>query len=59
MMDCKAALVEASGDIEKARDVLRKKGLAAAAKKAGRATSEGHRRHLHPPRRARSACWSR
>lgn len=41
MMDCKSALVEASGDVEKARDVLRKKGLAAAAKKAGRATSEG------------------
>ena len=41
MMECKSALVEASGDVEKARDVLRKKGLAAAAKKAGRATSEG------------------
>jgi elongation factor Ts len=41
MMDCKSALVEAAGDVEKARDVLRKKGLAAAAKKAGRATSEG------------------
>ena len=41
MMDCKSALVEANGDIEKARDILRKKGLAAAAKKAGRAASEG------------------
>jgi elongation factor Ts len=41
MMDCKSALVEAGADVEKARDVLRKKGLAAAAKKAGRATSEG------------------
>jgi len=41
MMDCKSALVEASGDMEKAREGLRKKGLAAAAKKAGRATSEG------------------
>jgi elongation factor Ts len=41
MMDCKAALVEAAGDAEKARDFLRKRGLAAAAKKAGRATSEG------------------
>ena len=41
MMDCKAALVEAGADIEKARDVLRKRGMASAAKKAGRATSEG------------------
>ena len=41
MMECKSALVEAAGDAEKARDVLRRKGLAAAAKKAGRATSEG------------------
>jgi elongation factor Ts len=41
MMDCKSALVEAQGDMEKARDVLRKKGLAAAAKKASRAASEG------------------
>jgi elongation factor Ts len=41
MMECKTALVEAKGDMELARDVLRKKGLASAAKKAGRATSEG------------------
>jgi elongation factor Ts len=41
MMDCKAALVEAKGDMEAAREVLRKKGLAAAAKKAGRAALEG------------------
>src|SRR3990172_4876541 len=41
MMDCKAALVEATGDMTKAREVLRKKGLAAAAKKASRAASEG------------------
>jgi elongation factor Ts len=41
MMDCKSALVEAQGDMEKAREVLRKKGLAAAAKKASRAASEG------------------
>jgi elongation factor Ts len=41
MMDCKAALAEAQGDVEKAVDVLRKKGLAAAAKKAGRITAEG------------------
>lgn len=41
MMDCKAALVEAGGDIDAAIAVLRKKGLAAAAKKAGRVTAEG------------------
>ena len=41
MMDCKGALQEADGDIEKAIDILRTKGLSAAAKKAGRATSEG------------------
>jgi elongation factor Ts len=41
MMECKKALVEASGDFEEARKILRKKGLAAAASKAGRATSEG------------------
>jgi len=41
MMDCKSALVEAAGDPERARDVLRKKGLATAAKKAGRAATEG------------------
>jgi elongation factor Ts len=41
MMDCKRALTETEGDIEKAVDVLRKKGLASAAKRAGRVTSEG------------------
>ena len=41
MMECKKALVEAEGDMEKAVDVLRTKGLAAIAKKAGRATNEG------------------
>ncbi len=41
MMECKKALVEADGDIEKAVDVLRARGLAAAAKKAGRETNEG------------------
>jgi elongation factor Ts len=49
MMDCKSALVEAKGDAEAARDLLRKKGLAAAAKKAGRATMEGIVGHyIHP-----------
>lgn len=41
MMDCKAALVEATGDMARAREVLRKKGLAAAAKKASRTASDG------------------
>ena len=41
MMDCKKALVETNGDMEKAVDLLRQKGLAVAAKRAGRATSEG------------------
>ena len=38
MMDCKKALVECDGDMDKAIDFLREKGLAAAAKKADRAT---------------------
>jgi elongation factor Ts len=41
MMECKSALVEAQGDADAARDILRKKGLASAAKKAGRAANEG------------------
>lgn len=41
MMDCKKVLVETSGDVEKAIDELRTKGLAKAAKKAGRTASEG------------------
>lgn len=41
MLDCKKALVESSGDFEKAVEYLRKKGIASAAKKAGRATKEG------------------
>ena len=41
MMDCKSALVETDGDLDAAMDFLRTKGLAAAAKKAGRAASEG------------------
>lgn len=41
MMECKRALQETEGDIEKAQDYLRKKGLADASKRSGRATSEG------------------
>jgi elongation factor Ts len=41
MMECKKALTESNGDFEKAIDLLRQKGLATAAKKAGRTASEG------------------
>jgi elongation factor Ts len=41
MMDCKAALVEAGGDLDRAVEILRKRGVAAAAKKAGRIATEG------------------
>ncbi len=40
-MDCKKALEEAGGDLEKAVDILRQRGLAVAAKRAGKATKEG------------------
>ncbi|MBP7776817.1 MAG: translation elongation factor Ts [Acidobacteria bacterium] len=41
MMDCKAALTESGGDLEKAVELLRKRGVATAAKRAGRATKDG------------------
>jgi elongation factor Ts len=41
MMDCKRALDEAAGDLEKAEEILRKKGMAGASKKAGRTAKEG------------------
>jgi len=41
MMDCKTALEEANGDLEKAIEILRKKGLASAAKRAGRVAKDG------------------
>ena len=41
MMDCKKALSQAEGDMEKAIEILRERGLASAAKKAGRIASEG------------------
>jgi elongation factor Ts len=49
MMECKAALTEARGDFEEANTILRKRGLASAAKKAGRATSEGLIGHTLAP----------
>jgi elongation factor Ts len=52
MMDCKRALEETYGDLEKAMEVLRKKGLAAVAKRAGRVTSEGViASYIHPGER--------
>src|SRR5574339_1270783 len=41
MMECKAALTEANGNLEEATTILRKRGLAQATKKAGRSTNEG------------------
>ncbi|MCX7879020.1 MAG: translation elongation factor Ts, partial [Ignavibacteria bacterium] len=41
MMECKKALIEANGDINLAVEILRKKGIASAAKKAGREAREG------------------
>ena len=41
VMDCKRALEEADGDVERAQEILREKGIASAAKKASRATNEG------------------
>ncbi len=49
MMDCKKALAEANGDVEKAVQVLRERGIAKAASKEGRATSEGIiSTYIHP-----------
>ncbi len=49
MMDCKKALVETGGDVEKAIQLLREKGLSAAAKRAGRETREGSIfSYIHP-----------
>ena len=44
MMDCKKALTASDGDVEKAIEFLREKGLAAAAKKSGRVAAEGRLR---------------
>lgn len=49
MMDCKNALVESKGDMDKASDILRKKGIASASKKATRAVNEGRiEAYIHP-----------
>jgi elongation factor Ts len=50
VMDCKAALAEAEGDLDKAIEVLRVRGQASAAKRSGRATEEGIvTSYIHPP----------
>jgi len=50
MMDCKQALVDTNGDMDKAIELLRKQGLDAAGKRAGRATKAGRIGHyVHPP----------
>jgi len=49
MMECKNALAEANGDFEEANTILRKRGLASAAKKAGRTASEGLIAHAIAP----------
>ena len=59
MADCKKALVEVEGDMDKAVEYLRKKGLAAAAKKAGRIATEGVVAVVHPRRTTASASSSR
>jgi elongation factor Ts len=52
MMECKKALEETAGDMEKAVEYLRKKGIAKAEKRTGRATSEGViTSYIHPPGR--------
>jgi elongation factor Ts len=49
MMDCKKALQEAGGDYEKAVEILRKKGIASAAKRSGRSVKEGRiESYIHP-----------
>ena len=45
MMDCKKALTESDGDIEKAMEIIRKKGQAIAAKRSDREAAEGVRRY--------------
>jgi len=52
MMDCKAAIEEAAGDVEKAIEILRTKGIAKAAKKAERPTAAGVvESYIHPGER--------
>ena len=58
MMDCKKALTEANGDMDKAVEILREKGMATAAKKAGRIAAEGVvDSYIHMG--GKSACWSK
>ena len=57
MLDCKKMLEQANGDMKKAAEILREKGLAAAAEKAGRIATEGAcGSYIHAA--DVSACWS-
>ena len=58
MMDCKKALVEADGDMDRAVEVLREKGLSKAAKKAGRIAAMGLVRTALRHRSGRCADWA-
>ena len=58
MMDCKRALIEADGDLERATELLREKGLASAAKRAGRSANQGLV-DATSTSTTRWACWSR
>ncbi len=49
MMDCKRALEESGGDMDKASEILRKKGIAKAEKRAGKVASQGAGGELSPP----------
>ena len=51
MMDCRRALVDAAGDVERAKALLLERGAAQAAKKAERTANEGLVTQLHPRRR--------
>ena len=54
LMDCKKALTEANGNMDQAVDILRKKGVASAAKKAGREANEGEQKCERRRRRSGS-----
>jgi elongation factor Ts len=59
MMDCKKALTEAAGDMQKAEEILRVRFGNKAAKSAGRIAAEGVVGHQHQPRRQAPPPWSR
>ena len=58
VMDCRGALVECQGDLNKAADLLKERGVAKAAKKSDRVTAHGLARDLRSHRRPRGRLWS-